>query len=343
MDTDEVTRELEAAMPGRVVRAAELAKKGLRADSYWVTFADASDRFLAKRFRSLDAFAANECASYRLFATKTLNVAPRARFVADDDRWLVLEDVRGDDLMAALATRPPDVLMDKLARTLSTLAIGTADSAASDTTRRNEAETLLRRWPDVLRWSERLGVASPTELRAQVSTIVDADRKPALVAWTQGDPAPSNVLFSESSAVLVDFEYGAYRHALHDLAQWSIRIPLPFQWHVRLEAAVGEALVAARAYPDLAAFHDDFTVMAGYAALYMFTWVPIERTLTEDVPWAPGFDARSALLSTSNRLASRVRAIAPALSEWSERVFTVLSRKWPERRLGAIDWRALSS
>src|SRR4030095_15728100 len=95
MDTDEVARELEAAMPGSVVRAAELAKKGLRADSYWVTFTDTSDRFLAKRFRSLDAFAANECASYRLFATKALDVAPRARFVSDAQRAVRAEGGRG--------------------------------------------------------------------------------------------------------------------------------------------------------------------------------------------------------------------------------------------------------
>src|SRR5436190_1655680 len=49
-------------------------------------------------------------------------------------------------------------------------------------------------------------------------------------AWrtfTHGDPAPTNCLTRGGTAVLVDFEFGGFRHALYDLTAWYILCPLP--------------------------------------------------------------------------------------------------------------------
>ncbi len=61
--------------------------------------------------------------------------------------------------------------------------------------------------------------------------VADRYAHPAKASLTQGDPAPSNVVFTtDGQARLVDFEYGAQRHVLADLVQWWIRCPLPEPW-----------------------------------------------------------------------------------------------------------------
>ncbi len=337
MDIRDAIRELEALLPAADLRDVALEKRGLRADTYRARLG--GTHVLAKRFNTLDHFAANECASYRLFRRLELDVAPTVRLIAADNRWLIVDAVDGRDFSAVLAAGDaPTSLMDRLGRTLVSLLAATVDSAGDPHIRSTEADKLTERWPEVIRWSERLGAVAPKGLDGAVATIVDRYRHPPVIAWTQGDPAPSNVLFDETAARLVDFEYAGYRHALHDLVQWWVRIPLRYDWYARLEQVVGSGLIERRVYPSFETFDEDHVAMAAYAALYMFTWLPIERALEEELPWAPGFDARRALLSTSNRLAARVRSTWPELATWSERVFTALSRRWPERKVGAVRW-----
>ena len=337
METPDAMRELEAMLPGGQLRELALLKRGVRADTHSALLDGRPIR--AKRFRALDDYATNEAMSYRLFGTKSLDTAPHALAIASDNRWIIIDAVAGRDFTAALAAgEAPYSLMDRLGHTLATAIAATVDRAGDARIRSIEADTLMKRWPDIVRWSERLRVATPKGLDAIVAAIVDRYRDPQVVAWTQGDPAPSNVLFTPTAALLVDFEYAAYRHALHDLVQWWVRIPLPYGWYARLEQIVGSVLLQRGVYDAEATFDEDLVAMAAYAALYMFTWLPTERLLDEDLPWAPGFDGRSALLSTSNRLAARVRATHPDLADWSERVFTALSRRWPDKRTGAVCW-----
>jgi hypothetical protein len=337
MTAVDVRGEIETLLPDENLGDVALLKRGIRADTYTARLRDSP--VLAKRFHTLDDHAKNECESYRLFTQLTLDVAPKARLIAADNRWVIVDAVDGRDFFAALAAGDAPVsLMDRLGRTLVSLLAATVDPAGGAHIRSTEADKLTESWPEVIRWSERLGAVAPKGLDEVVAAIVDRYRHPPVVAWTQGDPAPSNVLFNETAARLVDFEYAGYRHALHDLVQWWVRIPLRYDWCARLEQVVGNGLIERRVYPSLEAFDEDHVAMAAYAALYMFTWLPIERALEEELSWAPGFDARCALLSTSNRLAARVRSTWPALATWSERVFTALSRRWPERKVGAVRW-----
>ena len=337
MTAVDVKGELEALLPDENLGDVVLLKRGLRADTYTARLRGSP--VLAKRFNTLNDHAKNECGSYRLFTQLALDVAPKARLIATDNRWLIIDAVDGRDFSAVLAAGDaPASLMDRLGHTLVALLAATVDPAGDEHIRSTEADKLTERWPEVIRWSERLGAVAPKGVHEAVAAIVDRFRHPPVVAWTQGDPAPSNVLFDETAALLVDFEYAAYRHALHDLVQWWVRIPLRYDWYARLEQVVGNGLIERRVYPSFEAFDEDHVAMAAYAALYMFTWLPIERALEEELSWAPGFDARCALLSTSNRLAARVRSTWPALATWSERVFTALSRRWPERKVGAVRW-----
>ena len=344
MHPEDTVAELGRLLKHTPVRECRLLKRGLRADAYHVFFDDGvrGTAAIAKRFRELDDFSAGEAASYRLFRDRGLDVAPPLIAVADDGRWLVLETVQGDDLMATLRRfRDPAAQIVGLAHTVAKLVLGTRGAQPGhDGTRHREADALSRGWPAVLDWAAKLGARSSDGVLDDVAALLDRYRDPPVLAWTQGDPAPSNVLFTPEGAVLVDFEYGAPRHALHDLAQWLIRCPLPLDWFSHLEQTVGNALVGERVYSDTEAYRHDLACMAAYAALYMYTWVPIGRALGEDVPWAPGFPARRAVVSTTRRLGLVLTRCPelPALAEWAGAVARALAGRWPEAGDGEIDW-----
>jgi hypothetical protein len=161
---------------------------------------------------------------------------------------------------------------------------------------------------------------------------------------TQGDPAPSNVLFRDGqAALLTDFEYAAVRPALFDLAQWYVRCPLPSAWFDLLADTLAAALGTAGVYRRNRDFHRDLARQASYAALYMLTWLPIEQALTDDVPWVGDWRVRQALLSSARRGADAAAMVADLqpLAHWFGALQLALARAWPDSGNGALDWRSL--
>ncbi len=83
------------------------------------------------------------------------------------------------------------------------------------------------------RWAEEVGaeVAPGTQEDLEHLARTLADPGPFL-AFTHGDMAPSNTLFTREGSHLVDFEYGGMRHALYDALMWLLIVPLPGGAHL---------------------------------------------------------------------------------------------------------------
>ena len=207
-----------------------------------------------------------------------------------------------------------------------------------------ERAALVEAWPKVEAWAAQFGLRRSDAVAEAIAAVHDRYAHPPRASLTQGDPAPSNVVFlPDGQARLVDFEYGAQRHVLADLVQWWIRCPLPEPWFEATVDSVRAALIAAHIYVDADEFDDDLARIASYAALYMFTWLPIERALTDDPSWVGAWRVRQALLSASSRgmrAARSANALAP-LADWLGQLNDALTRAWPASGDGAPDWVAI--
>ena len=167
-----------------------------------------------------------------------------------------------------------------------------------------EHEERLTRWLAALELEAAPGTHE--DLEALARTLADPG---PFLAFTHGDMAPGNVLFTPSGPRLLDFEYAGMRHALYDALMWLVSVPLPDELVARMDIAyritlsshceaaqVDSAWVRARATVALA------------RTVNLFQWLH-PRLLEKDSEWAPGFTARAALL---HHLARCRALLAPA-------------------------------
>ncbi len=66
-------------------------------------------------------------------------------------------------------------------------------------------------------------------------------------------------------------------------------------------------LLAAGIYTDADAFDDDLAHIATYAAMYMFTWLPIDRRVAEDPPWVGAWRVAASIAVDRARAACEPR------------------------------------
>ena len=150
---------------------------------------------------------------------------------------------------------------------------------------------------------------------------------------THGDPAPTNTHVSARGALrLLDFEYGAYRHALYDVTAWDVLCPLP-QHLVTLVRDVHHTSLAHRlpATRDDTRYREGWALMAAYRALATLTWIPTQ-VLVQDRPWVETWSSRRAVLATLSRLrdnAAFMPALAPLATAAGD-LFGALAARWPE-------------
>jgi hypothetical protein len=276
----------------------------------------------------------------------TVGIVPALISADAKRRILVVESLQpAVDLFVALrrSVDPLEtlrVLGDLTARLVAATRAQTFDDGVAA----RERDALLAAWPRVDAWARSFGVSASSAFGSAIEELGERYASPSTASLTQGDPAPSNVVFMpDGQARLVDFEYGAQRQALSDLVQWWIRCPLPEPWFEVLVDRARDELLAAGVYRDADAFDDDLAHAAVYAALYMFTWLPIGATTSDDPAWVGRWRARQALLSSSSRGARAARA-APTLApihEWLANLNEALLRAWPASGDGAPDWQDL--
>jgi hypothetical protein len=325
------------------VTALTLLRHGPRANVYRAD-TDAAASMLVKHFPRDCWQAARELSSCSILQSSGGVIA---RVIALDvaQRIVVFEYVPDAlDLFGALRQREPAEVLRQLGEVLGRLIVTTRGATPADPVAAEEAAALHAAWPRVIRWSAALNVASPAGFEAALDALLEHHVRGAPRSLTQGDPAPSNVLFpTVGDALLNDFEYGAMRPVLFDLAQWFVRCPLPQPWFDRLADALSATLYAAGVYHDDGAFRVDLARQESYAALYMFTLLPIERARDADPAWVGDWSVRQALLSASERggrAARGVTELAP-LAAWFGQLHDALRRNWSASGSGDLDWRAL--
>ena len=155
------------------------------------------------------------------------------------------------------------------------------------------------------RWCAAVGVAEP-ELGWAYAAFDDPG---PMLAFSHGDPAPSNALVRlDGTIVLVDFEYADGRHRGYDVAAWYVLCPLE--------------------QPLLDAFHDGYgREIAGLDALIVWRTVQVVgmnqvELLDADREFAPGWSARASLLTALRRGGVHEPGFLP--------LHDALASRWPE-------------
>jgi len=347
-DDAELRAALQQMVPGTHVVTIVPLGAGARSRTHRadVIIGGRARSWVIKCFPELSTHARQEFDSY-LRLRGVVGVAP-GLIAVDSQRHMLVVEYLGHsvDLFVALRrSADPLAVVRALGRLMARLIVATHPSGDStDAVAANETAALAAAWPAVETWARGIGVRGCDAVSHHIDTLRHRYAHPARASLTQGDPAPSNIVFTpDGDARLVDFEYGAQRQVLTDLVQWWIRCPLPEPWFEAMVDEMRSALLAARVYDDAEAFDDDLAAMASYAALYMFTWLPIERAKTDDPPWVGAWRVRQALLSSSARgmRAARSSAQLAPLADWLGELNSALQRLWPDSGDGTPDWIAI--
>lgn len=163
---------------------------------------------------------------------------------------------------------------------------------------------------------------------------------------THGDVAPTNaVIAADGAAVLLDFEYAGYRHALVDALTWHLVCPLPEPLAEACDLAYRSELVnGISAAADDARWREERARIATWRGLDVLSWLPI-AALDEDVPWVDDWTARSALLCIAGRLAA-LAALSETTAPVADAVLRLRDRlalRWPTTRAGPPEWPGFSA
>ncbi len=212
--------------------------------------------------------------------------------------------------------------------------------------REAEAARWLRGWSKLETWAVALGVPLPKGFRADLEQLAAAYADPGpFLAFTHGDPAPTNNHVSPAGVRLLDFEYGGFRHALYDLTAWNVLCPLPESLVREMVRVYRAALPPGwRVAGEDREFTRGWAMMSTYRALAMLTWIdPV--VLDRNFSWVGEWTAREALVAAVERLvvaASELPDLA-GIASFAERTLQTLRERWPEYREPFPPWPALAS
>jgi len=201
-------------------------------------------------------------------------------------------------------------------------------------------------------WRDALGVdAPPRNLDDALRVVASAYRDPgAWLAFTHGDPAPSNNHVGLDGVVrLLDFEYGGFRHALYDVSAWQVLCPLPADALAALRDAYRGTLAAhAPALAHGAAFDAEWAAMVCWRAVAMLGWLGAAATARANAPWVDDWTRREAAIAACERMAAAVDAggdprLAP-LGAAGAALARAMRARWPEYAEKSVlpRWTALN-
>jgi hypothetical protein len=292
-------------------------------------------------------------------------LAPRLLAGDGERRLFVMEDLGGDhNLQAVLegasaeaAERALSALAAQMAR-LCAATVGhegrfemlrLALPASQGLGRREEAMAWRLGASAVTEWMDAAGVTAPEGLAACLDAVAAAYADPGpWLCFSHGDPAPTNNHIAADGQVrLLDFEYGAFRHALYDITAWTILCPLPLPladaMGRRFRAALALALSVAR---DDEAYQLAWAMLCAYRAVALLSWIG-PSALEDDGEWVGAWTRRAAVFAAVARLrgaAADVDELA-ALRQAADALLGALRERWPsfaEQEDVAVRWPALT-
>jgi hypothetical protein len=331
-----------------------------------VTGWDGVASVVLKHYTGDDARSFTDWASLAFLSSLEEASAVAPHFYAGDAqrRFVVMEDLGGAHSLADLLEQPDAAaVVAALAALATSMARLVAATAGREETfvrlratlpggagpdRQQEAARWRETRARIGRWTDALALPLPRGVDAACAHIAAlyADPGPAL-AFSHGDPAPTNNHLGPQQVRLVDFEYAGYRHVLYDLTGWAILCPLPWAWVATMEQVFRRVLgasAAGRVLTDDGRYREAWATLCAYRALAMLTWLSPDL-LVEDRAWAPGWMGRAAMLSTTRRLqqtSAGVAALAP-LTDLGARMSEALRARWPTVGEGAPPWPAAAS
>jgi len=196
-----------------------------------------------------------------------------------------------------------------------------------------EARQWLENLGKILEWFDALGCVPPFGFEECLRYIAGVYAQPGeFLAFTHGDPAPSNNHFVKDKACLVDFEYGGFRHALYDITGWTILCPLPMDCVREMSGCFREELAkSCSAARDGAPFEKAWACVCGYRALAMLTWIPPD-IINRNRFWADDWTMREAAFVAMCRLREAAMPFAEleAVSDGAGVLAKGMRRCWPE-------------
>jgi hypothetical protein len=294
------------------------------------------------------------------------HLVPRFLGGSAAERLFVMSDLGGsrtlEDVLRGTDRRAAQRALTNLAQTMAQLHAATVDMAdhfehhrlvlpfSSGLGRHAEAQAWLNRSTEITAWFAALNRAVPTGFTACLARIADTYRNPGpFLCFSHGDPAPTNNHIAADGRVrLLDFEYGAFRHALYDLTAWNVLCPLPRSCVRHMNNTYRRIL--AQAIPvaaDDAQYALNWACLCAYRALAMLTWIK-PGILQENQPWADDrWTSRQAVLAAVIRLqeaAANLPALAPAY-EAALLLREALTERWSEyAQTDAVipPWRAFA-
>jgi hypothetical protein len=267
-----------------------------------------------------------------------------------DARVMVMEDLGGsrtlEDLLNGTDRKAVLEALRALAVQTARLNAGTAGReqfyeerrrmrlpGAPDLSRRQEAQVWLGGREKMLRWFQELDCPAPPGFDDCLAHVAEMYAEPGpFLAFTHGDPAPTNNHVGPRGVRLLDFEYAGYRHALYDITGWNVLCPLPEAVIAEMSRCYRSELEKALPIARDDGYYDEaWGCVSAYRALAMLTWIRPE-SLRENRPWAGDWTAREAILSTVARLrdAAALAAKLEALAGAAAGLEAALRRRWPE-------------
>jgi hypothetical protein len=292
-------------------------------------------------------------------------LAPRLLAGDADRRLFVLEDLGGDNsLQAVLEGDDPGAVGRALAALAAQMArlcgvtlghearfeaLRLALPASEGLGRREEAMTWRIGAAAIDEWLEAAGATAPEGLAACLDAVAAAYADPGpWLCFSHGDPAPTNNhIAADGRARLLDFEYGAFRHALYDITAWTILCPLPLDLAEvmgrQFRAALMPALPIAR---NEAAFRQGWAALCAYRSVALLSWIG-PSALEEDGEWVGAWTRRAAVFAAVARLLRAAEGVPglEALYGAAHALLLALRERWPsfaEQEDVAVRWPALT-
>ncbi|MDY7225932.1 phosphotransferase [Hyalangium rubrum] len=311
-----------------------------------------------KHFREEPVCGLDDWAGTLFLTRRGIPGSPRFLAGSEEARLFVMEDLgRGQSLDSLFRGDDPQIASSALlsivrltaelhVRTLGAQAeydaVRQAVEPRHERVRIENARYLVDNASRLSRWVEAVGAQEAPGTLADLEQLSRtlADPGPFL-AFTHGDMAPSNTVFTRDGPHLVDFEYAGMRHALYDALMWLISVPLPEELSTRADVAyrlvLAQGCEAARVDSEYA--RACATVVAA-RTVNVFQWIS-PKALERDREWAPGFTERNALLHHLERCRllleplNPVPALASTLASLEARLrerWTVEPFVWPALR-----------